>query len=370
MKPSELSPATEHVVNELIPQYLDPSCVVCVCGGIPLTTALLDLSWDKIFFTGSTRVGKIVMAAAAKHLTPVSLELGGKSPTYIDDTVTDLKLVANRILAGKMMNAGQTCVAPDYVVCHMRHYESFLEECARTIESFYGSDPASSESFGRIVSEGHCERLKGMLNDENDAGRRRLICGGQVDVQKKYVAPTVLADVSINDCLMHEEIFGPILPVIPVSSKDEAIKVMRRHEKPLALYVFSRSDKNINEVFDRVQSGAAVSNDAVVHLVSSLTPFGGIGPSGLGSYRGKFSYDAFSHHKTTLKRDDHRFLDAPIRYPPYTEKNLSLARIAAGLPSLPSAPRFMSMTFKTMVVTGFAAFGFYVGHYYGDRLLK
>lgn len=370
VKPSELAPATEHAVNDLLPQYMDTSCISCMCGGIAVNTALLDLCWDKIFFTGSSRVGRIVMTAAAKHLTPVSLELGGKSPTYIDETVTDLQLVANRIIGGKMMNAGQTCVAPDYVLCHMKHYESFLEKCSQTIENFYGADPSQSDSFCRIITEGHCERLKGMVQDEADSGRRRLICGGQVDVSQKYIAPTVFADVSMEDCLMKEEIFGPILPVIPVSSTDEAIKIMKKHEKPLALYMFSKSDSNVEEVFSRITSGAAVVNDCVVHLVSCLTPFGGVGPSGLGSYRGKFSYDAFSHHKTVVKRDDHAFLDVPMRYPPYNDKKLAFVRSAAGLPSVPSTKKLFSMTMTGVLVIGIAAAGFFVGHRYGDRFVN
>jgi acyl-CoA reductase-like NAD-dependent aldehyde dehydrogenase len=370
VKPSEVALATEKAVRELLPQYVDNSCISCVCGGIDMTTALLDLQWDKIFFTGSGRVGKIVMAAAAKHLTPVSLELGGKSPAYIDETVTDLKLVCNRLLVGKMMNAGQTCVAPDYVLCHMDKYEAFLEQCARTLEGFYGADPAASADFCRIITPGHCERLKGMLENVTDNNNRRLICGGQVDVAKKYVAPTVFADVSLDDCLMKEEIFGPILPVIPVSSTEEAIKIMRKFERPLALYVFSKSNSNIDNVFGSIQSGAAMTNDAVVHLVSSETPFGGIGPSGLGNYRGKFSYDAFSHHRTVLKRDDHGFLDPPFRYPPYSAKNLSMVRAAAGLPNLPSGTRLFAMTWKAAFVIGVAAAGFYIGHRFGDRFLQ
>lgn len=370
VKPSELAPATEQAVNDLLPQYMDTSCISCICGGIATNTALLDLCWDKIFFTGSTRVGKIVMAAAAKHLTPVSLELGGKSPAYIDESVTDLEVATKRIIAGKMMNAGQTCVAPDYVLCHMKHYEGFLEQCARTVESFYGNETEKSESFCRIITDGHCERLKAMLQDENDLGRRRLICGGQVNVASKFIAPTVFGDVSLEDCLMQEEIFGPILPVIPVSSTDEAIKIMSRHEKPLALYMFSNNDNNIEEVFGRVTSGAAVANDCVVHLASSLTPFGGVGPSGLGNYRGKFSYDAFSHHKTVLKRDAHAFLDLPVRYPPYDQKKIDFIRRAVKLPAMPSAHKFFSFTFNTMLVVGIAAAGFFVGHRYGDQILK
>lgn len=370
VKPSELSPATEKAINDLLPLYMDTSCITCVCGGIAVTTALLELQWDKIFFTGSTRVGKIVMAAAAKHLTPVSLELGGKSPAYIDETVTDLKLAANRLLIGKMMNAGQTCVAPDYVLCHMDKYEEFLEQCVRTLETFYGADPSKSPDYCRIISTGHCERLKGMLSDENDSGRRRLICGGQVDVGNRYIAPTVLADVSLDDCLMKEEIFGPILPVLPVSSTDEAIKIMRKYERPLALYVFSKSGANIENVLSRVQSGAAMTNDSVIHLASALTPFGGIGPSGLGNYRGKFSYDAFSHHRTVVRRDDHAILDAPFRYPPYSASNLSLIKKAAALPALPSTQRLFSMTCKAAFVVGVAAIGFYVGHRFGDNFMK
>lgn len=239
IKPSELSGACEKVLQDLIPKYLDNDSFSVICGGIETTSALLKQPWDKIFFTGSTRVGKIVMHAAAENLTPVSLELGGKSPTIIDETVTDMELVTQRILWGKCANAGQTCIAPDYILCHTNVYDQFIACAKKTLLRFYGEDAQKSPDYGRIVNKGHCERLKAYLDDTP----RTIAFGGRVDVDDRYVQPTLITDVRMDSKLMKDELFGPLLPVIRVASMDEALTTLKAPgmEKPLTMYIFSKN---------------------------------------------------------------------------------------------------------------------------------
>ena len=250
-----------------------------------MTSALLEQPWDKIFFTGSTRVGKIVMKAAAEHLTPVSLELGGKSPTVIDETVTDLDLVAQRVCWGKFVNAGQTCIAPDYVLCHSRVYDRFLVAMTRAVERFYGPDAKKSPDFSRIVTKAHCERLQGLLDDKPG----RILHGGSVDVDSRYVEPTFITDVRPDSKIMKEEIFGPLLPILKVDSIDEALRYMKTPgmEKPLSLYIFSKNRNAIDRITTEIQSGGVLVNDTLYQFGNSFVPFGGVGPSGLGGYHGE-----------------------------------------------------------------------------------
>ena len=246
LKPSELSTNCEKLLCTLIPKYMDGECIKVITGGIDTMTALLDLQWDKIFFTGSTRVGKIVAKAAANYLTPVSLELGGKCPVVIDSSVTDLELATKRILWGKIINAGQMCVAPDYVLCHASKYEEFLDLTIKVMKQFYNGDASKSPDFGRIITKSHCERLEHLI----DTCDGKVVIGGNVDFEKKYVDPTIIRDASMSSTLMTEEIFGPILPVFKYESLDEAIQIINSTplKNPLALYVFGKDRQMIDKV--------------------------------------------------------------------------------------------------------------------------
>eukprot|EP00598_Pedospumella_elongata_P006884 CAMPEP_0184985614 /NCGR_PEP_ID=MMETSP1098-20130426/14206_1 /TAXON_ID=89044 /ORGANISM="Spumella elongata, Strain CCAP 955/1" /LENGTH=500 /DNA_ID=CAMNT_0027509707 /DNA_START=33 /DNA_END=1532 /DNA_ORIENTATION=- len=329
IKPSEMTSAVEKVLYDELPRYIDNDCIKVVTGGVSVTTDLLKLRWDKIFFTGSPRVGKIVMKAASEFLTPVSLELGGKSPTIIDESVGDLDLAAQRVMWGKCANAGQTCIAPDYVFCHEKHYDAFLELCKQKLKQFYGADPQRAVDFGRIVSTMHCQRLKGMIDE---VGPKSIVVGGKVDENEKYVEPTVLKDVSMNSKVMTEEIFGPLLPVLKYKDINAVIKHIKENEKPLTLYIFARNRRLIDRLTNEISSGSAVVNDCLYQFANLYAPFGGVGESGMGGYHGHFSFTCFSHRRPILRRDDHAILDVPFRYPPYSDFALSIFRFAMSLP--------------------------------------
>jgi aldehyde dehydrogenase (NAD+) len=313
IKPSEIAPATSAVLAKLLPKYLDRDAVVVVEGGVPETTALLEQRFDLVFYTGNGTVGRIVMQAAAKHLTPVVLELGGKSPCIVDRDV-DLDVAVRRIVWAKFFNAGQTCVAPDYVLVHESLERALLDKLATTLRDFYGDDPQKSPDYARIVNARHHARLTALL----DSGK--VFVGGKGDVDDRYLAPTVLTGVSLDSPVMADEIFGPILPVIPVPSIERAIDIVTSRDKPLALYVFSNDAERANRVISRTSSGGACVNDCVMHLGVPDLPFGGVGPSGMGAYHGRASFDAFSHMKSVLHKPF--YLDAPLRYPPYTEEKM------------------------------------------------
>lgn len=310
IKPSEMSANTEKLLAEVLPSYLDKDCFAFVCGGVSTTTELLKLQFDKIFFTGSPRVGKIVMKAAAEHLTPVSLELGGKSPTIIDSSVTDMEVVAQRILWGKCANAGQTCIAPDYLFVHESKYEEFLQHAKKKLGKFYGSDIQRAPEFARIITTGHAERIQGLIQE---AGPNAVAFGGKVDVSTRYVEPTLLVNVSLNSKVMNEEIFGPVLPIIKYSDINTVIAHINAHDKPLTMYIFAKNRKLIDRLTNSVSSGSVVVNDTLFQFANVHTPFGGVGASGMGGYHGKFSFDCFSHKRPIMRRDDHLILDAPQR---------------------------------------------------------
>ena len=271
-----------------LPKYLDTEAFVVICGGIETTTALLKQPWDKIFFTGSTRVGKIVMHAAAENLIPVSLELGGKSPTIIDDSVTDIELATQRILWGKCANAGQTCIAPDYILCHTNVYDKFVACAKTTLVRFYGEDAQKSPDYARIISKAHCTRLQGYLDDKPG----NIIHGGRFDIENRYMEPTLIGDVRMDSKMMKEELFGPILPIIRINSIDEALGILKRPgmEKPLTMYIFGKNRKVIDRIIAEVPSGGVLVNDTLFHFANSFIPFGGVGPSGLGGYHGALKY--------------------------------------------------------------------------------
>ncbi|MGW1052562.1 aldehyde dehydrogenase family protein [Streptomyces sp. NPDC002521] len=294
-KPSELAPATSAALAELIPAYLDTDAVAVVEGGIPETTALLAERFDHIFYTGNGTVGRIVMRAAAEHLTPVTLELGGKSPVFVDQGA-DLDVVADRLARGKFLNAGQTCVAPDYVLTDPETAAALESALVRAVQALFGTDPAESPEYGRIVNERHFDRLSALL----DSGR--VAVGGESDRTAKYIAPTVLADVDPKSPVMREEIFGPILPIVTVAGLDEAIGFINDRDKPLALYVFTESAATRARIAAETSSGGLGYGLPLAHLTVSDLPFGGVGESGMGSYHGRYSIETFSHRKAVLQK--------------------------------------------------------------------
>ncbi|MFF3325149.1 aldehyde dehydrogenase family protein [Streptomyces sp. NPDC002889] len=294
-KPSELAPATSAVLAHLLPKYVDTDAVAVVEGGIPETTALLAERFDHILCTGNAAVGRIVMTAAARHLTPVTLELGGKSPAFVDRD-TDPADVAARLARGKFLNAGQTCVAPDYVLTDAETARALEPALAQAIEKLYGSEPATSPEYGRIVNERHFDRLSALV----DSGR--IVTGGDRDRSAKYIAPTVLADVDPQAPVMQEEIFGPVLPIVTVADLDEAINFINDRDKPLALYAFTESAATRRRLAAETSSGGLGFGLPVVHVTVSDLPFGGVGESGMGNYHGRYSLETFSHRKAVLDK--------------------------------------------------------------------
>jgi len=317
LKPSEVTPHTSAALARLVPQYLDPEAVALFEGGVDETTELLNQRWDHIFYTGNGAVGRVVMEAAAKHLTPVTLELGGKSPCIVDDDV-DIDVTARRIAWGKWINAGQTCVAPDYVLVKRDREQELVDALERTVKEFYGDDPQKSPHLARIVNERHHGRVSRLLKSGKPA------FGGETDASDCYVAPTVLRDVSPDSDIMQEEIFGPILPVLSIDSMDEAVHFVREREKPLALYLFTRREEVEEDVLARTSSGGVCVNGTIMHIGNPNAPFGGVGPSGMGAYHGRFSFETFSHRKAVLTRGM-RF-DPKMMYPPYGKLKTKLVK--------------------------------------------
>jgi aldehyde dehydrogenase (NAD+) len=311
LKPSEVSSHTSRLIAELLPRYVDGDCIQVVEGGVPETTALLAERFDYIFYTGNGQVGRIVMAAAAKHLTPVTLELGGKSPTIVDESA-DLDWTARRIVWAKFSNAGQTCVAPDYVLAHEAIHDRLLEKLAATVRSSYGDDPQKSPDYGRVINARHHKRLMAMM------GSGDVVVGGQADEADNYIAPTVLKNVQADSPVMGEEIFGPILPVLKVRDVNEAIDFVNDRDKPLALYVYTKNQAVEDAVLSRTSSGGATVNHGWLHLGVPELPFGGVGESGMGGYHGKHSFDTFTHFKSVLKKPFG--LEPSLMYPPYDAK--------------------------------------------------
>lgn len=319
LKPSELAPATSAAMARLLPQYLDTRAVAVVEGAVEETTELLAHRWDHIFFTGNGRVGRIVATAAAQHLTPVTLELGGKSPVYVDDSA-DLTAAARRIAWGKFMNAGQTCVAPDYVLATASVAARLADALRAAVRELYGDDPAESPDYGRIVDDRQFGRLVGLLD-----GAGTTVVGGQRDAGTRYLAPTVLTDVPRDAAVMGEEIFGPILPIVPVADLDDALRVIRAGDKPLALYAFTERAAVRRRILTETSSGAVGFGVPAAHLAVGGLPFGGVGESGMGAYHGERSLRAFSHEKAVLSKGLAPDTLALI-YPPYTEGKDRFAR--------------------------------------------
>ncbi|KAK7043033.1 Hexadecenal dehydrogenase [Paramarasmius palmivorus] len=333
IKPSESTPATSALLEELIPKYLDASLVRVVNGAIPETTKLLELPWGHILYTGGGRVAKVVSAAAAKTLTPVSLELGGKSPVFIDPAC-DLKTAARRILWGKVANAGQTCVAPDYILVTEDFQEKVVAALKEAYDEFYPEGPKKEGAYSRLCTPQAFSRINGLL--QNTKGT--VAFGGEVDEQTKFIAPTVVKDVKPDDSLMSEEIFGPVLPIVPVKNLDEAIAFVNSHDHPLSLYVFSQDSKFKEKVFRNTQSGSAIANETIIHPGAEGLPFGGIGPSGSGYHTGKFGFDMFTHLRSSLDTPNWVDMLMSFRYPPYTAKKFTTMSKML-MPKLPARPR-------------------------------
>jgi aldehyde dehydrogenase (NAD+) len=311
-KPSEITPKTSAAVSALARHHLDTRAVVIVEGGPEETQALLDQRFDTIFYTGNGRVGRIVMEAAAKHLTPVTLELGGKSPVLVDADA-DIEVTARRVAWGKFLNAGQTCVAPDYVLVHEQVESRFVDELRSTLRAFYGDDPHKSPDFARIVNDRHFERLTGLLA----ATAGTVAIGGEQDKDDRYLAPTVVTGVTPDDPLMDDELFGPVLPVLRVADMDEAVKYVSSRPKPLALYVFSGTKETVDRIIEGTSSGGVGVNLTVQQVAIPDLPFGGVGPSGMGAYHGRQGFETFSHRRAVLSKPTRP--DLPVQYPPYTK---------------------------------------------------
>ncbi|XP_013802203.2 aldehyde dehydrogenase family 3 member B1-like [Apteryx mantelli] len=321
VKPSETTKNTERLVAEALPCYLDNDCFAVVTAGVEETTKLLENKFDYIFFTGSPSVGRIIMTAAAKHLTPVTLELGGKNPCYVSDNC-EVQNVARRVAWGRFFNAGQTCVAPDYILCSVEMQEKLMPALREAITEFYGSNPQESPDFARIVGDKQFRRIRTLLSSG------RVAIGGQTDEQERYIAPTVLVDVQPSDPVMQEKILGPILPIVTAASVDEAINLINTREQPLIVYVFSSDKKVMNQVLEWTSRGGFCGNDTLMHMTLTSLPFGGI-DSSLGKYHSKSTFDTFTHHRSCLHRSMALETTNALCYPPYTQQKLGLVCFAS-----------------------------------------
>ncbi|RUS25384.1 Aldehyde/histidinol dehydrogenase [Jimgerdemannia flammicorona] len=331
IKPSEGSIHTAATIVELIPKYLDSRSYRVAYGGVEETTKLLERRWDHIFYTGSGLVGRIVATAAAKHLTPITLELGGKSPAIIADD-SDLQLTANRIAFGKYMNAGQSCIAPDYVLINENNVKPFVAALKTSLKEFYGENPQKSDSYGRIGTKRHFARLQNLIESRSTGS---VVIGGQMEEEDLYIAPTVIVGLKEEEQLLQEEIFGPVLPIIGIKDIDEAIEFINTHDQPLALYPFSKSKETVEKILNNTRSGGVTVNDTMMHSAEPSLPFGGVGPSGQGLYHGEKSFETFSHTRSTMIKQQNMEAVNYLRYPPYnSEKSEIMAFFLTSGPSL------------------------------------
>ena len=311
IKPSELAPATSRLVAKIIRETFDDNYIAVIEGGVGETGSLLKEKFDYIFFTGGTAVGKIIMRAAAEQLTPLTLELGGKSPAIVDEDA-HLPTAARRLCWGKFFNAGQTCLAPDYLLVHKTIKSAFIAELKKTIVEFYGDYPRASKDYARIVNEKHFDRIMALLEGT------KVIHGGESERKNRFIAPTLVDGATLKDPIMREEIFGPLLPIMSFGKIDDAIAIVNRLPRPLALYYFSKSAKKQEKVLAETSSGGGCINDTVSHVGSQELPFGGIGDSGMGRYHGKSGFETFSHQRGILTREN--LIDMKLRYPPYNKR--------------------------------------------------
>lgn len=318
LKPSGRLPELNRVFREIIEHTFPPEYVAIVTGGHEVSSRLLEEPFDYIFFTGSQQVGKKVMTAAARHLTPVSLELGGKSPCIVHHDAP-LATTARRVIWGKFINAGQTCVAPDHLLVHRRIKEAFTGHLLRTLEAFYGENASRTQDFTHLVGRHNVLRMQEYIAEG------KVLYGGQTDPDNNYVAPTLLDGITPDHKVMQEEIFGPVLPILTYEDPEELFTITANHPNPLSLYIFSKDKKFVSTVLEKIPSGTAAINETVTQFVNEHLPFGGKGSSGMGAYHGKFSFDTFSHYRGVLKKGIRP--DIPFRYPPYTEKNFKRIRM-------------------------------------------
>ncbi len=321
LKPSELAPATSALIAKLLPQYVEPQAVIVVEGGVEETTALLEQRFDHIIYTGNGQVGRIVMSAAAKHLTPVTLELGGKSPVFVDDSC-NLSIAAERIIWGKLSNAGQTCVAPDYILTTANMRERLVAELKKTIVRMYGEIPAQSESYGRIVNQRHCQRLINYLQPYLNS--EAIAHGGDYQLEDCFIAPTIILEPELDGPLMQEELFGPLLPIITVPDFESAVHFIRQRDKPLAAYLFSTNPIQQRLWIQQLSSGNQGINDTFMFMTVPNLPFGGVGASGIGQYCGPGGFERLSHMKAVIKRPNLK--DLPLRFAPYSQLKFKFLR--------------------------------------------
>jgi len=349
LKPPRTTRATCAAVAQFVPQYLDSRAICVATGDVP-NELILGQRWDMVFFTGSARVGRIVLQAAAKRLTPVTLELGGKSPTLVDRSA-NLQVAARRVVSGKFLNAGQTCVAPDYVLVHTQIAEQFIAQMADEVRLFFGPRPQQSPDYSRIIDTEHFDRLVRFLDDG------RIVVGGQTDRVDRYIAPTILRDVANDAGVMQEEIFGPILPVLEIDTIDDGIDFINRRDRPLALYVFAEDRGVVDAAVSKTSSGGVCVNDCAYQLAVHDLPFGGVGPSGMGKYHGEWGFRSFSNAKAVLDRETS--FDPDLRYPPYDEAKIEKLK------------RLMERDVRLPGLLGGAATGLlrYVLRNWGNRLL-
>ena len=308
VKPSAYSPATSAIIEKIVSECFPAEYVAVVTGGRKENAALLDKKFDFVFFTGSQNVGKEVLRHTAETLTPAVLELGGKSPCIVDSSAK-LKLAAKRIVFGKYLNCGQTCVAPDYILCHKSVKDEFVKEVCKQIKKQYGENPLQNPDYGKIINEKHFDRLCGLIDSE------KTVLGGNYNKDTLQIAPTVMDNITWDDAVMQEEIFGPIMPILTFENMDEVYDLLADQAKPLALYIFSEDKGTIREVTERIRYGGGCVNDCIIHLATSEMAFGGVGESGMGGYHGKDGFDAFSHTKSIV--DKKIWMDLPMRYQPY-----------------------------------------------------
>lgn len=313
IKPSEFTPKVESILVKIIKETFDEEYITILTGDYTVNSALLDLPFDYIFFTGSVNVGKIVMEKASKHLTPVTLELGGKSPVIVDNTAK-LNIAAKRIVWGKFSNAGQTCVAPDYILVHEDIYDEFIEKVKDKIKEFYSENVKQNKDYGRIVNDRHMKRLSNILEKDKD----KILIGGEIDFSSRYISPTILGNVNDNDEVMKDEIFGPIMPVIKYKDMKDIEYYLNKYEKPLALYVFSENKIFTEKIINKFAFGGGCVNDTISHVASLYLPFGGVGKSGIGKYHGYSSFKTFTYEKAIVKKSSK--FDVKLVFPPYNKK--------------------------------------------------
>ncbi|KIA83969.1 aldehyde dehydrogenase [Flavobacterium sp. AED] len=318
LKPSELTPKTSEIIAKIIERTFHNNHVEVIEGGVEVTQNLLSQRWDYIFFTGSVPVGKIVAKAAAENLTPVTLELGGKNPCIIDETA-NLKLAAKRIVWGKFINAGQTCIAPDYILIQKNMKSHFLEFMKEEITKAYSENPKLSPDYARIINQKNWLRLVNMIEEE------KIIFGGQTEIENCYISPTLIDESNVDSLIMKEEIFGPLLPILSYENETEINAIISKYEKPLALYVFTENHSFAQKIIHKYSFGGGCINDTVIHFSNKRLPFGGVGHSGIGAYHGSLSFDTFSHKKGIVKKAN--WLDLPMRYAPYNDKLKTIKKL-------------------------------------------